>query len=136
MSSNNLKETKVQVNNSTNTYLNHQSLPSRNTNTNLGKLFDPILRIKNAYKSDPWNQALFKSYNIQVTTLGNEHNRNTLINGINSLTNNVIQFKQLKSHYENNNNQFTKVDFDYFKNDLRRNNIVHFNQFTSKKTES
>lgn len=67
--------------------MHHPYLSKRKKN--IKELFDPKVKIEDGYKDEPYNKTLFKSYNIQVATFGNEDHRRTLINGINSLTSNT-----------------------------------------------
>ena len=60
------------------------------------KDIDPKKYIAENYKSEPENKEEFKSYNIQVDSLGSQHNRVSFLEGVNSYVLNQKTFRSLK----------------------------------------
>ena len=57
---------------------------------------DPMSYIKYNLITNPKKRDLFKSFNVQLSIMGNEKYRNNLIDGVNEYKNNVVKFEELR----------------------------------------
>ena len=57
---------------------------------------NPMKYIQMNLSENPHNSSKFKSYNIQVKLIGNEKNRNLLLDGVNFYNNNYVKYKNIK----------------------------------------
>ena len=57
---------------------------------------DPMSYIKYNLVTNPKKRDLFKSFDVQLSIMGNEKYRNNLIDGVNEYKNNVVKFEELR----------------------------------------
>ena len=57
---------------------------------------DPMSYIKYNLITNPKKRDLFKSFDVQLSIMGNEKYRNNLIDGVNEYKNNVVKFEELR----------------------------------------